>query len=343
MAAQRPHNNWVVNRHFTSRCDFCDKKNVVLQRCKAQGCHINICEFCMRSGFLANDKKHKIGSEQAGRFEWHRRILPREDGAKTGASTAAAAQQKMGNTIPPPADKQAEAGDRASSFFQAPRALAPTAYGPGLLYGSATGLPGLPSLPVTFPSGQMYMGGQGYPFLPAPSFRTCPNLSCASQDMAVPSWVAGPVQAPNKPEVQLKGSPKPLHKGSKRPVEVKSPPQAAKPKKRRRAVAKGASTMKEPAGEGIVELVPVVENRPKTPDRGWDESEEVISAANILTTMSRGGYATDLSATPHPHKVGARLKAPMTPVGNEQSTFLPVSALPFASLINAVMIEQVLI
>lgn len=300
----------------------------------------------MRSGLLAKDKKHKIGSEQAGRFEWQRRILPREDGSKAGASSAAAAQQQTRNTIPPPAEKQAEAGDRVLSVFQAPRVLAPTAYGPGPFYGGAMGLqtlPALPSLPLAFPSGQLYMGGQGYPFLPVPSFRTYPNLSGVPQDMAVPRWVAGPVQAPNEPEVQLKSSPKPVRKGSKRPVEVKSPPQAAKPKKRRRAVAKGAPTVKEPAGEGIVKSVPIVESRPKTPDRGWDESEEVISAANILTAMSRGGYAIDLLATPHPHKVGARLGAPMTPVGNEQSTFLPVSALPFASLVNAATIEQLLI
>lgn len=141
-----PRNSWVANCHFTSCCNFCNAKNTVLQHCETSGCHFNICQPCMASGVLAQDKKHEVGSNEVGHFEWQPKITtPRpEYGAATTFRAAPQQhqqqhqkpwpQQQTGNfkTLfpppppPPPAGavmpQAGGAGGRASSVhFQVPQ------------------------------------------------------------------------------------------------------------------------------------------------------------------------------------------------------------------------------
>lgn len=324
MAPQLPHNKWVANRHFTSRCDFCDKKNTVLQHCNAQGCQINICEPCMRSDVLAKDKKHKIGADQADGFEWQRKILPREDGPT--AQPRAAEKKGKGS-------KQAEAKNSEPPHVPythpGPHFPAPEAYGPGPLYSTmgAQILPGLPSLPMAFPHGSMYFG-QAFPtlgnFQPlyayASSANGGPGLNPPAQHVQPPPHM--------EPEVRHKTSPKHVKKGSKHRVEESS---AEKVVKRKRPSDVAEKAPPEASARPEIQAAPVVpaalETRPKTPEQ-LDESEDVIMAANILMAMSRGTYATDLFATPPISVAAARPHLHVTPAGDEPSSFLPVSSFP---------------
>lgn len=194
-----PHNSWVANRHFTSCCDLCNAKNTILQHCETSGCHFNICQPCMASGVLAQDKKHEVGSNEVGHFEWQRKTTtPRP--AYGVATTFRAApqqhqqpQQQTGNFktfFPPPPlpptgavmPQAGGAGGRASSVhFQVPQmnrlvpaeaafAPQPRPFYPGSSsmqqgsYHQPFPAPAPPSLPPTtaynFPPGQgPYMGG----------------------------------------------------------------------------------------------------------------------------------------------------------------------------------------
>lgn len=302
MASPQPHDDWVVNRHFTSRCDFCDTKNTVLQHCDAPGCHINVCEYCMRTGVLAEDEKHQVGRHEADCFEWQRKILPRE-----GGTTARLPSQQAGVPVIAHAPKPAEARG-ASSTIPTPHLAKPGTYRPDPVYGTLGPHP-FPALPLPFPSGPMYMG-QTYPVVAMPTFR--PSYAYATPDASggLPGLVAcaGEVQAHKEPEVEPKTGPKHARKNPRRQAEAKGPAKTSKRQRRSEVATKNAAS--------------AVSNA-QAADQDLDVSEEVIEAANILVAMSRGGYATDPLATP-PHTAGER--GPVTtPEAIEQPSFLPVS------------------
>lgn len=64
------HKNWVPNRQATAVCDFCNRRNVPLQKC--QDCIINICRKCTSQGTLQKDPRHMLAAEAADSFEWYR-------------------------------------------------------------------------------------------------------------------------------------------------------------------------------------------------------------------------------------------------------------------------------
>lgn len=63
------HENWVQNRQATAVCDFCNRRNIPLQKC--QTCNINICKKCTAQGILQNDPRHMLAREAAESFDWH--------------------------------------------------------------------------------------------------------------------------------------------------------------------------------------------------------------------------------------------------------------------------------
>lgn len=63
------HDSWAQNRQATAACDFCNRKNIPLQKC--QDCHINICKKCTSKGSLEKDPRHMLAGHAAESFDWH--------------------------------------------------------------------------------------------------------------------------------------------------------------------------------------------------------------------------------------------------------------------------------
>lgn len=259
----------------------------------------------MRTGVLAEDEKHRLGSHQANRFEWHRRILPRQDGSKAHPH----AQQtglRFIHYVP-----NEVAARKASSAIPTEQPATRESFGLGPGPYSGTIAPQtFPSLPLPFPSGPMYLG-QTHPVVPMPNINPPFTFPNPPHDRTGVKPSLGNIQTPKNPEIKPKTTPKQIRKTPRRPKEAKSSTQAAK------RLLHVDDAAKAPSAESSF----------KAPDQTLEVDEEVIEAANILVAMSQGGYASDLLAVPG--NTVADKGAVVTSRATQQPDLLPVSTLGF--------------
>lgn len=140
------HHKWMPNHRATSKCDFCHRKNTVLQMCEAVGCYINICRDCMGSGILEGDMKHKLKGDQVDHFDWEKAKTSR------GSGPGNRFRQRPSNTHP-----------------QIPRDA-------NLLRGPSV-IPNSPSAPNLY--GNHYNGGPYMGFMADPYAATMPHMAYA--------------------------------------------------------------------------------------------------------------------------------------------------------------------
>lgn len=383
MASQRPvlHNAWAANRHFTARCDFCDKKNTVLQTCEALACHIHICQTCLKGDVLVNDKVHNIGSKDVGRFDWRRK--PRDDNGGGGGQGSSDASSTVLHTrataytdaiaSAPPQEKKKKPKiipEGMQHKFRVDALGEPEPASPTNTIPTMSQLRPNTISPKRFEFSFGASGHGGLPILPAPGppYSAAPSMHGRralpkgrsglgspsgerpqrTQQACEPQAQQAPEERPKK-STQHKTSPKHVKKtdNKRRKTEEEDLEYMSRQRQElKRQRVNDVAEKKEKVTVPKVRLV-VKKGRPMTPEQQQqkqkppklddpvtktDESKEVLEAANILMAISRGGYATNLSATPK----GAQPPAPpKTPKGNENSSFLPVSTMPSHSTFSA--------